>query len=155
MPDESEKDLREVVSRIEGELVHLKEALRMLGVQPCHWCRRYFRRADHGALIDCGDLVCYGCINEWWPHRCEELSVRDREVIERKLMRWLVAHHSGQVIHDLRKLPALGIRGSVPRMDRDVTAVMWTIACNPVRYQILAAEARDYPFNTGKNSTPQ
>jgi len=105
MPEESEKELREVVSRLEGELGHVKDALRLLGVQPCHWCKRYFRRADHGALIDCGDLVCYECIHEWWPHRCEELSVKDREAIERKLMRWLVAHHNGQVIHDLRKLP--------------------------------------------------
>ena len=105
MPDESEKDLREVVSRIERELVHVKDALGLLGVQPCHRCKRYFRRADHGALIDCGDLVCYECIHEWWPHRCEELSVKDREAIERKLKRWLVAHHNGQVIHDLRKLP--------------------------------------------------
>ena len=31
--------------------------------------------------------------------------MKDREAIERKLMRWLVAHHGGQVIHDLRKLP--------------------------------------------------
>jgi hypothetical protein len=105
MPDDSEKDLREVVSRIERELAHVKDALRLLGVQPCHRCGRYFRRADHAALIDCGDLVCYQCIPAWWPHRCEELSIKDRNAIEHKLMRWLVAHHNGQVIHDLRKLP--------------------------------------------------
>jgi hypothetical protein len=105
MPDESEKDLRDVVSRIERELVHVKNALVLLGVQPCQRCQRFFRRADHAALLDCGDLVCYECIHEWWPHRCEELSVEDREAIERKLKRWLVAHHGGQVIHDLRKLP--------------------------------------------------
>jgi len=106
MPDESEKDLREAVSRIERELVHVKDALGLLGVRQCHWCQRFFRRADAGALLDCGgDLVCYECIHEWWPHRCAELSVKDREAIERTLKRWLVTHHNGQIIHDLRKLP--------------------------------------------------
>ncbi len=105
MPDESVKDLREAVSRIERELVQVKDALGLLGVRPCHWCKRFFRRADAGALLDCGDLVCYECIPEWWPHRCVELSVKDREAIERKLKRWLVTHHNGQVIHDLKKLP--------------------------------------------------
>jgi hypothetical protein len=105
MPDESENDLRAAVSRIERELGQVKDALGLLGVQPCHWCKRFFRRADHGALLDCGDLICYECIHEWWPHRCVELNVKDREAIERKLKRWLVTHHNGQVIHDLKKLP--------------------------------------------------
>lgn len=104
MPHEAEMGLLESLARIERELGHLKDALGLLGVRPCGGCQRFFRHADVN-LFDCGDLVCYDCIREWWPHRRAELGVKEREIIEHKLVSWLVAHHNGQVIHDLRKLP--------------------------------------------------
>ncbi|MBZ5594539.1 MAG: hypothetical protein LAP39_20040 [Acidobacteriia bacterium] len=105
MPDEADKGLLERLARIERELGHLKDALGLLGVRRCCRCQKFFRRADGAALFDCGDLVCYPCIHEWWPRRCAELAVKDREIIERRLVSWLVTHHNGQVIHDLRKMP--------------------------------------------------
>ncbi len=59
----------------------------------------------NGALFDCGELVCYGCVPEWWQRRRTELSVRDREVVERKLTRWLLDHHHAELIEQSAKLP--------------------------------------------------
>jgi len=105
MADAPEKDLRESLRRIESELIRVKEALGLLGLRPCSRCRRFFRRADAGTLFDCGELVCYGCVPEWWPLRCSELSVEGREGIERKLVHWLATHHHCEIIRDPKKLP--------------------------------------------------
>jgi len=84
---------------------HLREGLGLLGVKPCCWCGRFFRASDAGVLCDCGDLVCYGCIHEWWPHRSAELGVKDREIVEHKLSRWLLTYHHADVIRQPAKLP--------------------------------------------------
>jgi hypothetical protein len=54
---------------------------------------------------DSGELVCYDCVREWWPHRCAEFSVKDREAIERKLVHWLATHNHGEIIRDPKKRP--------------------------------------------------
>jgi hypothetical protein len=57
------------------------------------------------ALLDVGQLVCYGCVQEWWRLRSPLLSVKERLSTEHKLLRWLVAHHNGKVIRQSAKAP--------------------------------------------------
>jgi len=83
----------------------LKGALLLLGVKQCCWCSKYFLCPDVRALFDADELVCYGCIQEWWQHRCPELSIEKRQAVEHKLLRWLVSHHDAKVIRQTEKLP--------------------------------------------------
>jgi hypothetical protein len=71
--------------------------LGLLGVKPCSRCGRFYRSADSVALFDFGELVCCACIRDWWSQRSKELSVKDREEIERKLVRWLLNNHHARV----------------------------------------------------------
>jgi len=105
LSDELERGLDERLASIERSLEHLKAGLGLLGVKPCSWCGKYYRRSDPGALFDVGHLVCYGCVPRWWGHRCPELSVNDRQTIERELRRWLVSHHHAEVIGQTHELP--------------------------------------------------
>jgi len=102
---QSEEDVRASLARIERELDGLKGALLLLGVKQCCWCRKYFLSPDARALFDGDELVCYGCIQEWWQHRCPELSIEKRQAVEHKLLRWLVSHHDAKVIRQTEKLP--------------------------------------------------
>jgi hypothetical protein len=102
---EPEDRFDEILARIECDLDHLRDGLALVGVKPCCWCRKFFRYSNNGALFDCGELVCYGCVPEWWQRRRTELSVEDREVVERKLTRWLLNHHHATVIRQSAKLP--------------------------------------------------
>ena len=83
----------------------MKDALALLGVAPCSWCKKYFRRAEPGAMFDGGELVCYACIPEWWPQRREQLSGKDRDDVEGKLVFWLRQFHKAESIKDPAKLP--------------------------------------------------
>jgi hypothetical protein len=106
MAEESEKCSNDTLARIERDLDHLRQGLGLLGVKPCAWCKKFFRLSDAGALFDCGDLACcYGCIHEWWSHQSGELSLKDRKIVEHKLVRWLMAHHNAHIIHQLGKIP--------------------------------------------------
>jgi hypothetical protein len=106
MSEESEKCLHDTLARLERELDHLRQGLSLLGVKPCARCRKFFRLSDAGALFDCGDVACcYECIHEWWSQRCGELSLKDRKIVEHKLVRWLMAHHDAHIVHDLGKMP--------------------------------------------------
>ncbi len=105
MPDYPEKELDERLAGIERRLRHLTAGLGLLGVKPCSWCGVFYRRSDPGALLDCGELVCYDCVSPWWLHRCPELSVKDRQTAESGLRRWLVTYHHAEVIGQLRHLP--------------------------------------------------
>ena len=105
MPEPSESRVEEVVARHEVDLDRLKDALGLLGVVPCSWCKKFFRRSDSGALFDAGELVCYGCIPEWWPQRRAQLSIKDRETLESKLVFWLRSQHHAEIFKDPAKLP--------------------------------------------------
>jgi hypothetical protein len=103
MPDES--DPRDILARQQLELERMKDALALLGVNACAWCRKFVRRSDPGALFDAGELVCYGCIREWWPERSAQLGVKERENLEGKLVFWLRDFHRAETFKDPAKLP--------------------------------------------------
>jgi hypothetical protein len=105
-------DLRaeEVLARLEVDLERLKEAFGLLGVSACSWCKKFFRRSDPGALFDAGELICYGCIREWWPQRCTQLSTKERENLEGKLVFWLRDHHGAELFKDPAKLPETSLQ---------------------------------------------
>jgi hypothetical protein len=105
MPETSDTRVDEVLARHEFDLDRLRDAFDLLGVNPCHWCKKFYRRADPGALFDAGKLVCYACIPKWWPHCCAQLSTKDRETLEGKLVFWLRATHNAEIYKDPAKLP--------------------------------------------------
>jgi len=106
MPDQSDPRIEEVLARHTFELDRLKDALGLLGVSPCSWCKKFFRRSDPGALFDAGgDLVCYACIHDWWTRRCTELSTTQRESLECKLVYWLRGTHHAEILKDPAKVP--------------------------------------------------
>jgi len=104
-PPVSDSRVEELVERHEFELDRLKEAFGLLGINACSCCKKFFRRTDPGALFDGGELVCYSCIREWWPERCAQLSAKDRETIEGKLVFWLRDYHHAELFKDPAKLP--------------------------------------------------
>jgi hypothetical protein len=105
MADESDSRVEEIVARQAAEIERLKDAFGLLGVSACSWCKKFLRRADPGALFDAGELVCYGCIHQWWPTRCVQLSTKERENLEGKLVFWLRDHHRAETFKDPAKLP--------------------------------------------------
>jgi hypothetical protein len=105
MPEKFDPRLEEVLARYKFDLDRLKDAFGLLGVSQCSWCKKFFRRADPGALFDAGELVCYGCIHHWWNHRCTKLNTKDRENLEGKLVFWLRANHHAELFKDQAKLP--------------------------------------------------
>jgi len=105
MSEHSDSRVDEILARHEFDLEQLKAAFDLLGVSACSWCKKFFRRSDPGALFEAGGLVCYGCIPQWWQHRSEQLSAKDRENVESKLVFWLRAHHHAEVFKDPAKLP--------------------------------------------------
>jgi hypothetical protein len=104
-----ETDAEEMLRRLaemERDLQQMRDGLALMGVKRCGNCKRFYRSADAAALFDDGtEVVCYVCIHEWWPRRGGEMELKDRETIEHKLMRWLVAHHNAQLIPQSHKLP--------------------------------------------------
>jgi hypothetical protein len=99
-------------ARVEGTLAHyqleidrLKNALTLLGVNACSWCKKFFRSTDPGALFDAGELICYGCILDWWAQKSAQLSSKDRENLEGKLVFWLRDYHHAETFKDPAKLP--------------------------------------------------
>ena len=105
MPDKPESGAEEVLARLELDLQRLRDAFSLLGISACSWCKKFFRRTDPGALFDAGELVCYGCIHEWWPQRCINLSTKERENLEGKLVFWLRDYHHAELFKDPAKLP--------------------------------------------------
>jgi hypothetical protein len=105
MPDKPEPSAEQTLARLELDLQRLKDAFGLLGISACSWCKKFFRRTDPGALFDAGELVCYGCIHEWWPQRCINLSTKERENLEGKLVFWLRDYHHAELFKDPAKLP--------------------------------------------------
>src|ERR1039457_1896323 len=96
--DPAEDSSFSTLARVEHDLSDLIEALALLGVKRCSQCRKFFRCAEPGALFDCGQLVCFGCIPDWWSSLSMRLCVTDRERIEGKLASWLRKHHRAEVV---------------------------------------------------------
>jgi hypothetical protein len=105
MPEKSSPDVDELLSRHELDIERLTDALGLLGVSACSWCKKFLRRSDPGALFDGGGLICYSCILEWWPQRSAQLSGKDRENLEGKLVFWLRDHHHAELFKDPAKFP--------------------------------------------------
>jgi hypothetical protein len=111
MPDNPKPTTEEVLANHQLSLALLKDALGLLGVSDCFLCRKFFRRTDSGALFDAGgELVCYRCIHEWWPQRCAQLTSKERENLEGKLVFWLREHHNAELFKDPAKLPETSLQ---------------------------------------------
>ena len=110
MPEESNPSPEEILARHALDLDRLKDALALLGVNACSWCKKFHRRSDPGALFDAGELVCYGCIHEWWPQRAAQLGVKERETLEGKLVFWLRDFHHAETYKDPAKLPEASLQ---------------------------------------------
>lgn len=108
MPEETNKPADEALSRLERELANVKQGLALLGVQACVRCVKFFRISDPGSLFDAGQMVCFNCIPQWWPERSPELSVADRETVERKLVHWLLNYHQAKAIKRSDEASAAG-----------------------------------------------
>jgi hypothetical protein len=98
--DLADNPLFESVSRVENDLNDLIGALSLLGVKRCSQCRQFFRSAEPGALFDCGQIVCYKCIPDWWSSLSQHLGVTDRERTEGKLASWLRKYHGAEVVKE-------------------------------------------------------
>lgn len=94
----AEANRLDAIARLERDVALLKDALLLLGINNCSQCGKYFRASDRGARFDGRELICMDCLSRWWSRRSEELSVKDREVVERKLLNWLVSYHGAKVI---------------------------------------------------------
>jgi len=99
------KDIETSIARINAELDHIKDGLRLLGLKQCSCCNKFFLSQDGKTLFDAGQLVCYDCLQQCWQQRSPELSVEQRLAIEHKLLRWLVAYHKGKVIRHAESMP--------------------------------------------------
>jgi hypothetical protein len=110
MSEKSDPPVEEVLARYQLDLDRLKDALDLLGVSDCSWCKKFLRRSDPGALFDAGELVCYGCIHEWWPQRYTQLGTKERETLEGKLVFWLRDFHHAELFKDPAKLPEASLQ---------------------------------------------
>jgi hypothetical protein len=107
MSENTDARIEELLSRQQIDLDRMKDALSLLGVTPCSSCKKFYRRSDPGALFDAGggDLICYPDIHVWWPQRSAQLSTKDRETLEGKLIFWLRDYHQAETFKDPAKLP--------------------------------------------------
>jgi len=98
--DLHDNSLSESVSRVEQDLDDLIDALALLGVKRCSQCRQFFRSSEPGALFDCGQIVCYKCIPDWWSSSSRRMSITDRERTEGKLASWLRKYHRAEIVKE-------------------------------------------------------
>ena len=96
MPEKPDPTIDDILARQQVDLDRLKDAFGLLGIAACSCCQKFLRRTDPGSLFDAGELICYGCIHEWWPQRCAQLSSKDRETLEGKLVFWLRDYHQAE-----------------------------------------------------------
>lgn len=97
-PEPAGSSIFQTLTQLEHDLKDVVGALALLGVKRCSHCKQFVRCAEPGALFDCGPLVCYGCIPDWWSSLSPQLGVADRERIEGKLASWLRKHHAAEVV---------------------------------------------------------
>jgi len=93
----SEAQCGEVLARLEHELELVTQALALLGLRRCFQCGKFSRAADRGALFDGREPVCIACLDRWWKQMRARLSVKEREIVERRLVTWLVSYHGARV----------------------------------------------------------
>lgn len=105
MFDHPNENIATELAEIKRALNNLKNGFRLLGIVPCSKCGTFFRRAGTDALFDCGELICAECVYEWWLSQSPQISVKEREIIERKLVNWLITHHQATVIQHKQRLP--------------------------------------------------
>jgi len=108
---ESDPRVEDILTHYQLELERLKNALGLLGVNACSWCKKFYRSTDPGALFDAGGLICYTCVREWWPRQCPQLSTKERQDLEGKLVFWLRDFHHAELFKDPAKLPDPAVQG--------------------------------------------
>ena len=89
--------------RLDREVAALRNAMALLGLKQCSWCRKYVRFAEPGALFDGGELVCYSCSLDWWQAKCQQMQGDGRSAVEKKLVHWLIYTHHAKVIRPAGK----------------------------------------------------
>jgi hypothetical protein len=105
MPERPNPNIDDALASQQSDLDRLKEAFGLLGIVACSRCKKFHRRSDPGSLFDAGELICYGCIPEWWPERSAQLSGKDHETLEGKLVFWLRDFHHAETFKDPARLP--------------------------------------------------
>jgi hypothetical protein len=112
MQEKHQSDGHNVAERheLKIEIERLKSALGLLGVNDCWRCKKFYRKADPGALFDAGELVCYGCIPEWWAEASAVLDSKDRANVESKLVFWLREERHAELFKDPAKLPEVSLQ---------------------------------------------
>lgn len=98
--DPAESSLLETLARVQHDLDDLIGGLALLDVRRCSQCRQFFRSAEPGSLFECGQLICYGCISDWWFAYSMRVSVVDRERTEGRLAAWLRKYHRAEVVKE-------------------------------------------------------
>ena len=102
--DTSAAAISERLNRIECDLLHIAEALAQAGLKRCVWCRKFFKSADPKALFNSREVVCYRCVPEWWFHYRGQLATTERDLIEYRLIYWLIHQHDAKIVRDPAKL---------------------------------------------------
>jgi len=97
-PKDAGERVPETLARLERELELVTQALSLLGLRRCSQCGKFSRAADAGALFGGGKSVCIDCLEDWWKDYCAQHSVGDRELVERRLVSWLVNYHGAKVV---------------------------------------------------------
>jgi len=90
----------DTIAHLERDLAAVIDALALLGVKRCSRCNQFFSCSDPGALFDCGQLVCFGCIKAWWTAYSGQINVSNRDEVERKLSSWLRKYHHAEVLKE-------------------------------------------------------
>jgi len=88
------------VERMEQDVRDIIDALALLGVKRCIRCRKFFQMSEPGNLFDFGQLVCFGCIPDWWSSYSKQLNSTNREEVERKLSSWLRKYHRAELVRE-------------------------------------------------------
>jgi hypothetical protein len=96
----TEGALSEKLAQTQRDLNDVIRALTLLGVNRCSRCKQFFSSADPGALFGNGNLVCYGCVPEWWHSLSSEIDIVERERLETKLSAWLRKYHGARIVKE-------------------------------------------------------
>jgi hypothetical protein len=105
------KDLHAVgdgqdLAYISRELDSIRAGLKILGLNQCSCCRKYYLCPDGKNLVNVGQQVCYRCVGGWWEQRSPQVSIEERNTVEHQLLRWLTAYHGAKVIRRPGQMPA-------------------------------------------------
>ena|ERR1022692_276097 len=144
MPDEPPQPLYDRLERLEHELERLTAAVGLLGIKPCSWCKKFLRSSDPATFFSRDTPVCYECVPEWWHYQCNQLSVNEREIIERQLKIWLLRYRH---IGPLGYLRVTILSERWPKKRK--ATIHYTYVAHPTPPHCLTLP---YPFNRLKDS---